>query len=394
MTSPIGSENVFKTIFRLSPSIIIIAKMDGTICEISDASLKKFGMSREDVIGKTSRELGIWSSQDSSVTIDLLLREGRFRNLELKHRMKDGSEVTCLESGEIIQVGDERFFVVIVDDITAQKETLESLKSERDLSNKIIDSLPGFVYLYDESLRFIRWNNKVETITGYSHEEIANMSVLDFHAPEGRDIISQTIKEMPAEGDHSGESDIILKDQTIRTFLFNARWINYQGRRCILGTGVDITEKKRTEKELRRFAESLEDANIALRVLMNGRNNDQKDFEKKLQANINDLVMPYLKKLKQSNLDERNKNYVHILEKNLGDVLSPFLPDFLDQYKNLTPQEIQIVDLISKGKNTKEIAEILNASVNTIATHRNNIRKKLNLRHSKINLRSHLLPLK
>jgi DNA-binding CsgD family transcriptional regulator len=58
--------------------------------------------------------------------------------------------------------------------------------------------------------------------------------------------------------------------------------------------------------------------------------------------------------------------------------------------KNLTPQEIQIVDLIKQGKNTKEIAGMLNASPNTIATHRNNIREKLNLRNAKVNLRSYL----
>jgi DNA-binding NarL/FixJ family response regulator len=65
--------------------------------------------------------------------------------------------------------------------------------------------------------------------------------------------------------------------------------------------------------------------------------------------------------------------------------------DFQTSHKKLTPQEIQIVDLIKQGKKTKEIANMLNASVKTIETHRNNIRKKLNLIDSKINLRSHII---
>jgi DNA-binding CsgD family transcriptional regulator len=66
------------------------------------------------------------------------------------------------------------------------------------------------------------------------------------------------------------------------------------------------------------------------------------------------------------------------------------MKNILSLNKNLTPQEIQIVDLIKQGKNTKEIAGMLNASPNTIATHRNNIREKLNLRNAKVNLRSYL----
>ena len=111
----------------------------------------------------------------------------------------------------------------------------------------------------------------------------------------------------------------------------------------------------------------------------------------KLQTNINDLVIPYLERLKQTSLDDRHKKYVDVLESNLSDILSPFMNTFLAAHKRLTPQEIQIVDLIKKGKNTKEIAELLNASTSTIATHRNNIRKKMNLRNAKVNLRTHLL---
>ena len=59
-------------------------------------------------------------------------------------------------------------------------------------------------------------------------------------------------------------------------------------------------------------------------------------------------------------------------------------------YKYLTPQEIQVADLIRKGKRTKEIADMLHTSASTIGTHRNHIRKKLNLKKEGINLRSYL----
>jgi len=57
----------------------------------------------------------------------------------------------------------------------------------------------------------------------------------------------------------------------------------------------------------------------------------------------------------------------------------------------LTPVEIRVASLIKEGLTNKEIAEILLVSKNTILFHRHNIRKKLDLKNKKINLRSHLL---
>ncbi|MRR14566.1 LuxR family transcriptional regulator [archaeon] len=63
------------------------------------------------------------------------------------------------------------------------------------------------------------------------------------------------------------------------------------------------------------------------------------------------------------------------------------------KHPNLTPKEMQIAEMIRQGKNSKDIAEMLGTSVATVNTHRNNIRKKLNMRKQKTNLRSHLLSL-
>ena len=144
--------------------------------------------------------------------------------------------------------------------------------------------------------------------------------------------------------------------------------------------------QKRVEEQTRKLTA----ANDTLRALMNSKEDDQKAMQDKLKVNINDLVIPYLKKLKKSGLNDFQEKCLSELENNLSDVLSPFLTNFLSSHQSLTAQEIQIADLIRRGKRTKEIADILNASANTIATHRNNIRKKLNLRNAKINLRSHL----
>jgi len=151
-----------------------------------------------------------------------------------------------------------------------------------------------------------------------------------------------------------------------------------------------MTPQKEAQDALKQFARELEDANTALRVLMHRRNEEQKAIEEKLQANINDLVIPYLNKIGRVIREDPYKQYLNVLESNLREIASPFMKNFLSLQKYLTPQEIQVADLIRKGKRTKEIADLLNTSASTIGTHRNHIRKKLNLANEGINLRSYL----
>jgi DNA-binding CsgD family transcriptional regulator len=87
------------------------------------------------------------------------------------------------------------------------------------------------------------------------------------------------------------------------------------------------------------------------------------------------------------------RGIVGIIESNLNDILSPFIKDMTARYANFTPKEIQIADLMKKGRTTKEISQILNLSMRTIDIHRYNIRRKLNITNKKVNLQSYLLSL-
>jgi GAF domain-containing protein/DNA-binding CsgD family transcriptional regulator len=159
-----------------------------------------------------------------------------------------------------------------------------------------------------------------------------------------------------------------------------------------------------SEKELRKTLENLEitikertieleEINIALRVLLKKGVDDQQRLGDDLQSNIKQLVMPFLSKLKEVQLDKESQAYLNILETNFNNIVSPFINRLSGKYNNLTPMEIKIAALIKDGKMSKEIAQLLGVSVGTIMTHRNNIRKKLRLRLKAANLRSHLLSL-
>lgn len=393
---PVSREQIYDALMHMSPAAITITDLDnGSIYAVSDKFSEQSGFSKAEIVGKTVFDLGLWVDPGERQKFkEVLNRDGSCFNMEVRHRRKDGAVITCLDSGALIRIGDEHCIIGLVMDVTDRKKAEEALQNERDFSMKIMDSLPGLFYIFDEQGHFLLWNKNHSAITGYSDEEIRQLIAVDQIAESDRKRIIETMKYVFQMGEASVEADIACKDGTVKSFLFSGTRIQYGGRPCLLGTGIDITDKKKAVNKLKLFAKSLEEANIAMRVFMNRKDEDQRNMEEKLQANVNNLVVPYIKMLKQGGLKDQDQKYLNALENNLRGVLSPFIGNMLSSYKSLTPQELQIVDLIRKGKGTKEIADMLNASVNTIASHRTNIRKKLGLINSKINLQSHILSLK
>jgi len=150
-------------------------------------------------------------------------------------------------------------------------------------------------------------------------------------------------------------------------------------------------EKK--EEELERQAEKQQETNIALRVLLDQRNEDRKHMESAVIANVDRLVLPYLEKLNASRLTQNQKTLVEIISSNLEDIISPFLKRLSTFELRFTPQEMEVAHLIRNGRSSKEIAEVLFLSVAGVDFHRKNVRKKLGLTNSGQNLRSYLMSL-
>jgi len=158
-------------------------------------------------------------------------------------------------------------------------------------------------------------------------------------------------------------------------------------------TALKLAEEalKKSQEELLDQKQSLEEANIALKVLLKQRETDKAELEKKVLTNIKDLVLPYVEKLKNSRLKPRDETLVEIIGARLNDVISPMLQSFANAKILLTPQEMQVAGLVKDGKTSKEIADILSVSETTINFHRKNLRAKFGLTHQRTNLRSYLL---
>jgi DNA-binding response OmpR family regulator/DNA-binding CsgD family transcriptional regulator len=153
----------------------------------------------------------------------------------------------------------------------------------------------------------------------------------------------------------------------------------------------EIEERKRAEVNLELKSQKLEEFNTALKVLLSQRQADKKALEERVMANIKNLIMPHIKKLKKNIFKKTEAEvYVNIIESNLKNITSSFSQTLSSKYLNLTSKEIQVANLIKEGKISKNIAVLLNVSGRTVDFHRKNIRSKLGLQKKKGNLQSSL----
>lgn len=162
-----------------------------------------------------------------------------------------------------------------------------------------------------------------------------------------------------------------------------------------------IKERKKAERALRQRKATMEsqsidlkEVNSALKVLLRHKEQDKRELEEQVMENVKELVLPHLQALQNTRLDSKQTAYLGIIESNLKTIISEFAQKLSSKYLGFTSKEIQVADLIRKGKTSKEIAELLNVSVSAIEFHRNNIRTKFGLKNKKVNLRSYLLSYK
>jgi DNA-binding CsgD family transcriptional regulator len=289
------------------------------------------------------------------------------------------------------------------------KSRTENLYFSEELARAVIDSLSAHIAILDEN-GFILENNRAWK--AYSVEN-GMPKDFDYRGINYLEVCNAATGEDASDAHYIAKGIRKVIQGHTQEFLFDypchsldsKHWYYMRAIRMsdtkpvrVVISHEDITALKLVEEALRESREelkeqkqSLEEANIALKVLIKQREKDKLELEKNVLTNVKELVLPYVEKLKEVPLKPRNKTLVEIIENHLNDIISPLLQKFSNAQIILTPQEIKVVALIKDGKTSKEIADILNISETTVNFHRKNMRKKFGLKNRQINLRSYLM---
>jgi len=318
---------------------------------------------------------------------------------DITHR-KQAEEALQKAHGELEQRVEQRTAELKALNQALYREIKERTQAEASLKESE-ERLKRFYHAAFEGMvitehgKVIDFNRQIADLLGYEPDELLDKDVLDMVAEEDRELVLRNIR---SGYDKPYEHKALKKDGSIIEVEVHGQQIQFQGRPARATAIHDLTERIRTETALRKReneltakATELEEANAALRVLLKKRDEDRKELEEKFLFNIQELVYPFLDRLKTTRLASKQKSYLAVVESNLNSLISPYGKAFPDGFLKLTPAELQVANFITRGKTTKEIADILNLSNKTIESHRKNIRKKIGIKNKKVNLRTQLL---
>jgi PAS domain S-box-containing protein len=149
-------------------------------------------------------------------------------------------------------------------EVAERRHAEETLVRERDFADATLDSLPGVFYLFNESSNFLRWNKNFQDVSEYSRDEIGKMSPLDFFDPTDQAQVADRIRSALETGHATVEADFVSKSGKRRPYFFTGRRVLLDQVPCVVGMGIDISERKHAEQALQERTTELTRSNAEL----------------------------------------------------------------------------------------------------------------------------------
>jgi len=257
------SEEKFSKAFKESPlAFSLTGANDHRYLEINDTFVRLTGWSREEVIGRTPFDIGIWVDPRQRIQLaKRLLAAGSVRDLEVSFRTKDGQIRTGLGSEELIEVNGEPCALSVIADITEVKRAEEAKQASERRFSQFFETLPEYCYMTSPTGEILDANPAACEALGYTKEELIGKPVSSIYAPESFIKFIGLSESWSRTGLlHNEEMVILTKAGEKRTVLLNTGSVKDAQGKVMHSASiqVDITEQKQIQEKLRESECQLE----------------------------------------------------------------------------------------------------------------------------------------
>jgi PAS domain S-box-containing protein len=254
------SEEMFSKVFRASPTSIALSELEtGKIVDVNDGFTRSRGLAREDVVGRTAVEAGLWdSAEDREAFLEAVRRDGFVRDRLLELPGPGGRRLMLRISCEVAEIRGRSYLIMMSDNVTDRVLAELALKRSEERLRLAMDAARMGAWDWDLVARTGSWSDRENAVCGFP----AGTSFHGLDDYMGRVHPDDTARLRRAVDDAlSGAADpYVLEYRVLQADSATFRWVESRGKVTrdstgrpirLTGTVADIDERKRTDAELR-----------------------------------------------------------------------------------------------------------------------------------------------
>ena len=391
----------FQRLIENAFDVLLIIDEEGVIQYASPALEHFLGYDPNAVVGRDSNDF----VRDEDLSLargmvrSILDGGGRSDYTEFRVRHKDGSWhwVEAIAQN-LLEHEYIKGIVLNYRDITDRRRTEDALRRSEARYSLAFRSSPDSVTISEvKDWTILEANQGFVDITGYELHEMIGKSPEEiklWRDVEQRDAFRKILLDEGSIRDF--EAEFIDKHGNVLTCHLSAALIEVDGETYSLGVTRDVTSVRTAFEELKATADQLQsergelkEKNIALKHVLDTLEKDRAEYRHEICAEVDNVLSPIIERLRDAEGGPSAAG-LEELTAGLARITRADMDDFQNNLSKLTPRELDILELIKEGLSSKEIAERLGLSDQTIHKHRNTIRRKLQLHNKNINLAAYL----
>lgn len=240
------SERHYRDLVEQATIGILVRRPSGEILFANRVLCQMTGYRRDQLVGMNISQL---VSPDEVQAIQRINQLAKGESVHFQSRLRHQDGHIIHEELSALRLADDNLQIFITD-ISARLEAENRLQEERQFVLNALDVLPGVFYVYDANGKFLRWNRQMEETTGYSMQEMREITAADIVPPERRTHHRESVLAILRGTGMHGETTLYTKDGQSIPYYYAARNFIWRGQSCVVGMGVDISAQKQAEEKL------------------------------------------------------------------------------------------------------------------------------------------------
>ena len=242
-----AEQNAREAALTASDAFFVTTFPEGRVIECHGAVERLLGYLPEELIGKTSLELGLYADPRAREEMfAALARDGHVRDVDLEGRGKGGQPRRVTISARIVEVDGQKQLIGGIKDGTER----EAMLRYQQLLTRMLDEAPVGVIVYDEVGRLLYANQGASRQYGYPHGEMVGLPLSALVPAERAAQLPERIRDVLAGALTDFEAMHCRKDGSRFPLHTQVRRIDWLGQCAVLAAVTDLTERRKAEAQV------------------------------------------------------------------------------------------------------------------------------------------------